>query len=364
MFLRNRAFLFFPAAFVILLSGCPLRRNPAAVSSSPPSLGGTVATAPAQRAEAETVTIDSGGVRVRRLVLTSTFPAGATPGGTYTVTRANATIASGGVLFLPDKFTINVASDVDQINWQFDKIQFGNGATFDLSREGLKQKPAKAANGSSTLTCFKSPHECDRTVDDISDGGKGGNGVTGQLGINGTVLTLRVHSLPSSGSLWVKTDGGQGGPGGDGGNGGRGDWANSSGVHFHRGGNGGDGGNAGQGGYGGNSGVVRIEILDPQSNQVEREILSSCSGGFGPTTNRPPNTEGDAAGAMIVFGNPGLGGANGDPGAGAERGHGVPVNFAMSPPHDGVDGRNGTSVPPAANGRCYPAFSTLHKAAP
>ena len=367
MFVRSRALLLPPTVALLFLCGCPLQQRPA-VAPVPPSTGGGTGTNMPTTSVGNTTVVpppqqpaqDSQGsvFQVKRLLAGTTFPDGAVPGGTYTVTRADAALQSGGVLFIPDNFTINVAPDVDQINWQFDRIEFGKGATFDLSRQKTNLKPAKAAAGSSTLKCFKSDQECDHTVNNISDGGNGGRGAAGQVGLDGTVLALRVHSLPSSGSLWVRTDGGQGGPGGDGGDGGRGDWGNCSGVFFHRGGNGGNGGDAGQGGHGGNSGVVRVEVFDPQSGQVQSAVLSSCSGNFGPAT-RPPSANGDT-GTIVVFGNPGIGGPNGISGLGAERGHGINCGFGRSDAHDGSNGASGRPVSAALNGNCFPASPIPH----
>ena len=273
---------------------------------------------------------------VKAPTVLATFPVGAIAGGTYTVTRADASLTSGGTMFLPQNFTIKVADDVDRINWYFDKIIFEEGATIDLSRQVTIPKPPKAANGRSALSCQGSWQDC--CGQDGESGKNGEQGQSGQKGVNGTNLVLQTHFIPASGNLWIKTDGSKGGDGGDGGDGGRGNWGNCGflGIAGKDGGNGGHGGDGAPGGDGGNTSSVTFELLAPNSNIVVRRYPVQTSLNCNPSS-RPPSAAGNT-GVVAIYGSPGCGGQGGIGGNGGERGHGCNCGWGRADAHDGYNG--------------------------
>lgn len=293
--------------------------------------------------------------KASQTTLFTTFPFGAVAGGTYTITRADASISSGGTLYLPVNFTINVAPDVDKVDWYFDKIQFDEGATIDLSRIITFPNPVKATDGTNMRDCNESVNSCcfgdrgdNRPLQSGGDGQPSHNGVNGK---DGTILILSTHYIPSSGNLWIRTDGAKGEDGGSGGNGGNGNWGNCDGGNYHNGGSGGKGGDAGNGGNGGNTSVINFRLLDPQTGQVVRDFKGSCSNSTTPST-RPSSASG-STGVIAVYGNPGAKGLKGNPGIGGERGHSCPnCGLLGRQDTDGAEGVNGTNGTNGHDGTC------------
>ena len=123
--------------------------------------------------------------------IVATFPLGAVPNGTYTITRADATISGNVVMYLPQNFTLKVSPDVENISWFFDKIILEEGATLDLSRQLVLNKPPTTNNGKDAITCFTGDRECCGGPGYGDSGGDGQPGKKGENGLNGTNLTLR-----------------------------------------------------------------------------------------------------------------------------------------------------------------------------
>lgn len=238
--------------------------------------------------------------------LTSVFPAGAVPGGTFVVTKFWSNLTAGGTMYLPKNFTVVVDSDVDTIFWHFANLIFEDGATIDLSRRYTKVKPPRGKDGGSRC------NSCNCTVD-IQDGFPGDPGIHGTNGKNAASLTMQVDQLSTSGNLWIRADGDDGGDGGDGANGGNGGSGNRDGDHYHRPG---QGGNGGLGGPGGDAGAVaRISFKKAGFPQeiLRPKITCDCSPKSLPSV-RPAELGGTDFGLVVasgINGCPGKGGMSG-----------------------------------------------------
>jgi len=211
-----------------------------------------------------------------------------------------------GTLYLPKGFTLRFDQRIKSVNWSVNNVVFDDGATIDLSASD--PKPPRAHDGASRTgqQGYCTP----------GDGGDpGGDGVDGTPGIDLTITN--VGPLTSSGTLWIKTDGGPGGDGGNGGNGQTGGGPRSTGEGLFHGGScggagGGPGGRGGKGGAGGRPGKVTILFAVPGAVPPTNEVATVC----GPTT-RPTMMP---AGSMIIAGAAGCGGQSGN--NGRSGGHG------------------------------------------
>jgi hypothetical protein len=240
--------------------------------------------------------------------LTAPWPPGATAGGTYLVQRPEA-VMNVPYINLPANFTIAFASDVDAVNWTAGTFEFGVGATIDLTRTP-RPTASPGSNGS------------DQQVQAGSGargamGGAAGGGAAGQ---SAPSFSLAVGQLGITGSLWIRTDGGNGGAGGSGGRGQTGGGSCCSGSGGHCGadtnaGPGGPGGHGGPGGLGGQTAVVTISAasLNPGNLLSPTACDSKCN-----VSTRPTNASGND-GTIAIWGAPGCGGSpgpGGPPGAG------------------------------------------------
>lgn len=272
--------------------------------------------------------------------LFATFPLGASPGGTYLVKRENATIGSGGTIYLPRDFKIIVEKDVDNIDWFFRKVIFDEGATIDLNRS---TPYPKAGNGSHAVG----------QPDYGQTGYSGENGVSGRSGLPGTNLELRTYTIPETGNLWIRTDGAPGQDGGDGGNGaiGGGDKCGAA-VAAGRihGGPGGDGGDGGNGGHGGATSKVVFSIIDPTTGSTVKVLPVACANTCG-SSSRPGAASGDN-GVIVIWGAPGCGGQGGKGGAGGPGHPGRDCGFGRADTHAGSAGKAGASPGRAQEGNC------------
>jgi hypothetical protein len=229
------------------------------------------------------------------------WPAGAVPGGTYTLQEGDQNIVSGDELFLPDSFTIVVPATIHAITWTFKRVRFGRFCTIDLSAN--QTKPRKAANGAGSKQ--PSARWCTR-------GANGAVGGTGAAGAGGASLTLNAKSIDSTGSLWIRTDGGPGGDGGDGGNG------QDGGTNSCRereggpcaGGDGGVGGMGGNGGEGGSTSIVHLNISGIGQMPVISPVECQACG----RSSRPQSSI--TSNGIFIWGSPGCGGSGGTGGAG------------------------------------------------
>jgi hypothetical protein len=244
----------------------------------------------------------------------SGWPPGAVRGGEYVVSErdANKTI---DFLKLPDDFTLLVDSSVKEVNWTVHKLEFGEGATIDVSAPRTTIPPA--------------PHGADAGVSQSSgaNGADGGPGAPGLAGPSGISLNLEVDTLEMHGNLWIRTDGASGGAGGRGGNGqlGGGASCGSLGTSHVSGGRGGNGGPGGRGGDGGATSKVRLIIHsmvgDHQSTGVSYVSRPACSSVCGRST-RPADLNKDD-GKITIYGQSGCGGPGGfggAPGPGGDEG--------------------------------------------
>lgn len=262
------------------------------------------------------------------------FPSGAIIGGSYTVTAGDAVQYQGGILFLPEDFTLKADPAVALIDWHFHTMIVNTNATIDLSHRDvnlfeppINKPPKNDANffSKSCPSCKRNPTTLRGSVNGISDTGTHGfagiNGMAGTDGLRGTNFVLLADNISMQGSLWVKTDGSNGTngqPGGDGGNGAYGDCGSGP---FGKGINGGNGGNGGFGGKGGNGGdvaAVSLRTYDASGNIVTYAPAPSSG-----TTNslRPGSVTGNT-GLISIYGNPGKhgnGGFGGAPGTPAPR---------------------------------------------
>ncbi|WP_147319927.1 hypothetical protein [Chitinophaga silvisoli] len=275
------------------------------------------------------------------------FPENASAGGTYFVRQGEQSIAHGGTLYLPDNFTLKIDPAIRELQWTFDRILFGKGATIDLSHHELeKPKPATPVPKFRSWyrrSCPSGSTSVIETVNGISgvgsNGENGDSGIAGEDGISGTTLHLVSFYLPSKGNLWIRIDGSRGQDGGDGGNGGAGAWGHcESCTHGIDGGDGGNGGVGGTGGSGGNTASAFIELLDLEYNPIRvytPSSVQSCS-----ASQRPAELS-DDDGQIILYGTPGCNGKGGIGGVGGERGHGC--NCGRLCPAQSHDGRNGVS---------------------
>lgn len=217
------------------------------------------------------------------------------------------TCAHLSILRLPAGFTLRVAPGVSTIQWQVDQIQFGPGATFDLSASPVKSaKPPKPQTEGQADYCAK--------------GDRGANGVAGKDGGNAANLIITgVQAITnSSGGLWVRNDGGPGQDSGDSGDGQHGGghwgrWPNECERH-----DGGPPGDVLKPGRGGSPSVVSItnypnlistSAASKSKSPIKVTKVPAPSGACGPST-RPPGAVANT-GAIVVFGQPGC---NGIPG--------------------------------------------------
>jgi hypothetical protein len=231
------------------------------------------------------------------------------PGATsYQITPAEANGLVIGTLYLPKNFTLTVDPSVKAINWSANNIVFEDGATIDLSSPttvwgaGLGHpmiRPIQPGRGPDGANQGGQQGYCTPGA----DGGAGGNG---PAGINGVDLTIvNVNPLSSSGTLWIKTDGGPGGDGGNGGNGQLGGGARAVGL-FHGGhcdaAHGGSGGRGGAGGAGGRPGKVTILFAIPGAVPPSNGTAPTCG-----STQRPAIP----TGTLAIWGGAGCPGRNG-----------------------------------------------------
>jgi len=244
----------------------------------------------------------------------SSWPPGAVEGGTYVVgpDDADKTIE---YLKAPDNFTLLFDSSIKDVKWVVHKLEFGKGATIDLSAPQTTIPPAPS--GVDLLP----------QVIPSADGKDGGPGRDGTAGPNGVTLHLEIDNLVPHGNLWIRTDGAQGGPGGRGGNAQMGGGATCGilGASHADGGRGGRGGPGGKGGPGGSTSRVQLVVHSLLGGAQEQGMTHSvgpmCSRVCGRSV-RPPDLIGDD-GKILVYGEPGcggLGGFGGAPGPGGDEG--------------------------------------------
>jgi hypothetical protein len=242
------------------------------------------------------------------------WPPNAVEGGTYVV-KPDEQTKEIPYLKLPRGFTILFDPAIEEIHWTVAKMEFGIGATIDLSPPHMAVSPGTSGADVVGRPAPGAPGQ---------PGGRGGNGKQGRDGRN---LTLNITEFEPHGSLWIKTDGGAGGPGGRGGNGQLGGPPNCGimGIQRTGGGQGGVGGPGGDGGRGGSPSFVRVSITKIPEHDSSNWLTYPQAAGSdlkcGPS-ERPPGLM-DDEGRIVVFGRPGCGGpagVGGAPGPGGDEG--------------------------------------------
>lgn len=289
------------------------------------------------------------------------WPPNAQPNGYYVVSRPES-VAKYPYVKLPNNFHLSLAPDVDHIQWEIDRLEFGTNVTFDTSRfllypvngpPGFTHTPyPPAPPDQPSIPGEASPHQ---------DGAKGLKGRPGDQGFAGRATSLLITNIIEQGSLWIHTDGNAGGLPGKGGNGQIGG-DHECGDKPETAGNGGAGGDGGVGGAGGSTSVVTILIKSlPVGYMLHPEACSQSCG----NSTRPPNANGDD-GRIVVWGSPGCGGIvlpvwgfivdlhAGAPGDGGAGGGGTVTlechdfpwgSHTVKPGHKGPDGQLGSNGP-------------------
>ncbi len=265
------------------------------------------------------------------------WPRGLPEGGELVVGRGDA-MRDIGRLSIPKNATIRFAPDVEYVSWAVGTLEFGEGATIDLS--------APVDSGGT-------PH-APPIEGQLPHGVAGAAGLAGGMGREGRpgrTFSMQVRAgRPFSGSLWIRTDGAPGTPGGNGGKGQRGG-TSSCGKCLGlgpdepktNGGRGGAGGQGGSGGFGGDTSQVHLNL--PVYS------LARCRPACGVST-RPDLANGND-GRIVVFGAPGCGGAAGAGGrgeSGGDRNRSCPCGADVISGEKGPDGAPGTEGQPGVCG--------------
>lgn len=234
------------------------------------------------------------------------WPPNAVPNGTYQVHPSEASMSIPDIV-LPDGFTLTFDPSIRVVKWTVDKLTFGKGVTIDLSAPRTPAPSGSNAGPKGGQPSYGKPG---------AQGDQGGPGMWGQPAI---ALAVRVKLLgsPTTGSLWIRNDGGTGGAGGAGGKGQVGGGSTCGGGSegpMTNGGQGGWGGWGGAGGPGGPTSFVAVRIDTMPVDALDRQ--SSCASACGAST-RPPTATSDN-GKIVIWGAPGCGGAGGPGGQGGD----------------------------------------------
>lgn len=133
------------------------------------------------------------------------YPPASAPNGEFVVPASDATKTIGS-LCLPDGFVLRFASDVDKVKWTVGTLEYGLGATVDLTKAGGTGTSGGDGTGYDGQVATHG-----------ATGAHGQVGGTGGEGKSGVELTMLVKRVVNPGALWVRTDGSSGGVGGRGG---------------------------------------------------------------------------------------------------------------------------------------------------
>jgi hypothetical protein len=270
------------------------------------------------------------------------WPSGAVEGGTYVVQpQEREKVIS--YLKLPRNFTLSLDPSIEEIHWTVTKMEFGSGATIDLSSPRTIPAPGPSGQDVPGQPGVGMP------------GMQGGRGSAGINGRNGRTMTLRVTELTPHGSLWIRTDGGLGGSGGRGGNGQLGGPSSCGLIAGGRvdGGPGGSGGDGGEGGRGGSTSTVDISIdkIPGRSTTGWVATVTDSTLKCGPSERPEGLMEDD--GRIVIYGHPGcagIGGTGGAPGPGGDEGHGKKCGLIGIPVGGASGGTPGTPGGPGRAG--------------
>jgi len=236
------------------------------------------------------------------------WPPNAQPKGTYIVSAGYSSFIFDYV-YLPAGFRLSLDHDVQGINWQVRLLEFGVGASFDISAA----PPPPFHMQTDVSNPFPPPHTWPEppAQPDMPGqpyyhrpGAPGLPGLDGHPGNAGRPLYWLVTSQVMKGSLWIITNGGSGGPGGKGGKGQLGGGDRCDGVGYSDGGDGGRGGRGGDGGKGGPTSTVQIQINSLPTGFILRP--DATAGYCGSASSPAPWTEGADDGRIVVWGAPWL----------------------------------------------------------
>jgi hypothetical protein len=250
---------------------------------------------------------------IKKIKSTSTpWPPNAQPNGAHVVQKEYSTF-NFPYVYLPAGFRLSLADDVSGISWQIGLLEFGVGASFDIS--AVPPPPPDIPPGGHLPEPFDPwpppPDQPDMPgqADYHRTGAAGLGGQNGRPGNSGRPLNWLVTSQLASGSLWIITNGGIGGPGGRGGKGQLGGGSKCDGDGQSNGGDGGRGGPGGDGGKGGATSTVSIQINSLSAGSTLTLVATAgyCGSAFPPSSW----TENYDDGRIVVWGAPGCGGYNG-----------------------------------------------------